>query len=74
MVFQQSKSQFRHSQNTSTKNVSLTLPEISLNSKVYPFTAIDCKTQWYDKVSIKYTMNTQNIFLLLTHYYLQDHH
>ena len=53
----------RHSQNTSTKNVSLTLPEISLNSKrVYPFTAIgnSAKTQWYDKVSIKYTMNTQN--------------
>ena len=53
----------RHSQNTSTKNVSLTLPEISLNSKrIYPFKIIgnSAKTQWYDKISIKYTMNTQN--------------
>ncbi len=53
----------RHSQNISTNNISLTLPNISLNSKrIYPFKAIgnSVKTQWYDKISVKYTVNTQN--------------
>ena len=53
----------RHSQNISTNIVSLTLPDVSLNSKrVYPFKLIgnNAKTQWYDKISIKYSMNTQN--------------
>ena len=53
----------RHSQNLSTNIVSLTLPDVSLNSKrVYPFKLISntAKTQWYDKISIKYSMNTQN--------------
>ena len=52
-----------HSQNISTKSVSLTLPDISLNSKrIYPFKAIGntAKTQWYDKIMIKYGMNTKN--------------
>jgi len=53
----------RHSQNITTNNVSLTIPEISLNSKrVYPFKLIgnSAKTQWYDKISIKYTLKTRN--------------
>ena len=53
----------RHSQNTSTKNVNLTLPDISLNSKrVYPFKLIgnSAKIQWYDKIMIKYGMSTKN--------------
>ena len=53
----------RHSQNTTNKNVNLTIPEISLNSKrIYPFKLIgnNVKTKWYDKVSIKYGMNTKN--------------
>ncbi|MEC9209440.1 MAG: putative LPS assembly protein LptD, partial [Bacteroidota bacterium] len=53
----------RHSQNTSNNNINLTLPDISLNSKrVYPFKLIgnSAKTQWYDKISIKYGMNTKN--------------
>ena len=53
----------RHSQNTSNNNINLTLPEISLNSKrVYPFKLIgnSAKTQWYDKITIKYAMNTKN--------------
>lgn len=53
----------RHSQNTTTKNVNLTLPDISLNSKrLYPFRALGntAKTQWYDKIMIKYGMNTKN--------------
>lgn len=52
-----------HSQNTSTKNVNLTLPEISLNSKrLYPFKSLGntAKTQWYDKIMIKYDMRTKN--------------
>ena len=53
----------RHSQNTSNKNISLTLPDVSLNSKrVYPLKLIgnSAKTQWYDKISIQYGMNTKN--------------
>jgi len=53
----------RHSQNTSNNNVSITLPDISLNSKrIYPFKFLGQKekTQWYDKISIKYSMNTKN--------------
>ena len=53
----------RHSQNTSNNNISLTLPDVSLNSKRgYPFKLIgnSAKTQWYDKISIKYGMNTKN--------------
>jgi len=53
----------RHSQNTTNNDINLTLPNISLNSKrVYPFKLIGnkAKSQWYDKVSIKYGMNTKN--------------
>ena len=53
----------RHSQNTSNKNISLTLPDVSLNSKrVYPFKLIgnSAKNQWYDKISIQYGINTKN--------------
>ena len=53
----------RHSQNLSTRNISLTLPDISLNSKrIHPFKLIGkaAKTNWYDKISIKYAMNTKN--------------
>ena len=53
----------RHSQNISTNNISITLPDFSLNSKrVYPFRFIGnaAKTNWYDKISIKYQMNTKN--------------
>ncbi len=53
----------RHSQNISTNIISLTLPEVSLNSKrVFPFELIGnpVKKQWYDKISIKYSMNTKN--------------
>ena len=52
-----------HSQNTTTRNVNLTLPDISLNSKrVYPFKSLGntAKTQWYDKITIKYDMRTKN--------------
>jgi len=53
----------RHSQNTTTKNVNLTIPDISLNSKrLYPLKNLGntAKKQWYDKIMIKYSMNTKN--------------
>ena len=53
----------RHSQNTSSKSISLTLPEISINTKrINPFKAIGnpAKTQWYDKISIKYGVKAKN--------------
>lgn len=53
----------RHSQNTSNNNISLTLPNVSLNSRrIYPLKLIgnQLKTQWYDKISIKYAMNAKN--------------
>ena len=53
----------RHSQNITTKNINLTIPDVSLNSKrFYPFKSIgiSAKTQWYDKIMIKYGMNTKN--------------
>ena len=53
----------RHTQNITNSNISLTLPEVSLNSKrVYPFRLIrnSTKTEWYDKIAIKYAMNTKN--------------
>ena len=53
----------RHSQNITTKNINLTLPDISLNSKrFYPFKIIgnSAKKNWYDKIMIKYGMNSKN--------------
>jgi len=53
----------RHSQNISTNNISLTLPDVSLNSKrIYPLKSLGntAKSQWYDKISIKYGMSTKN--------------
>ena len=53
----------RHSQNTSTRNVNLTIPDISLNSKrIYPLRKIGNPNtkKWYDNIMIKYSMNTKN--------------
>ena len=53
----------RHSQNTSTNQVNLTIPDIGLSSKrIYPFKGIGnkAKAQWYDKITIKYNMSTKN--------------
>ncbi|MAJ90308.1 MAG: hypothetical protein CMD08_03435 [Flavobacteriales bacterium] len=61
--FQNLNVSLRHSQNMSNNNINLTLPEISLNSKrIYPFKLIGNSTRkkWYDKISIKYDMNTRN--------------
>jgi hypothetical protein len=53
----------RHSQNTTNKTVSLTLPDISLSSnRFYPLRkpgkASDLK--WYDNISLSYAMSARN--------------
>mgnify|MGYP001201488274 CR=1 FL=1 len=53
----------RHSQNTSTRNISLTIPDISVNSnRIYPLRKIgdQNKNKWYDNIMVKYSMNTKN--------------
>ena len=53
----------RHTQNTSNNIISLTLPDISVNSqRIYPFRFLNksIKEKWYDKISIRYNMNAKN--------------
>ncbi len=62
-LFTNLNSSLRHSQNTLNNNISLILPDVSLNSKrIYPFKLIGnhTKRKWYDKISIKYEMRTKN--------------
>ena len=53
----------RHSQNTSSKQVTISLPEVSFGiNRIYPFKR---KTQtgtpgWYEKINITYNMNMRN--------------
>ena len=61
--FQNLNVSLRHSQNISNNNISLTLPQVSLNSKrIHPFKLLGNPEErnWYDKISIKYSMNTKN--------------
>ena len=54
----------RHSQNTRTKIVNLTLPDITFNmSRIFPFKkekSIKNGDSWYEKIGISYNMNTKN--------------
>jgi len=53
----------RHTQNTSNNIVSLTIPEISINSqRIYPFKFLNksINEKWYEKISIRYNMNSRN--------------
>ena len=53
----------RHSQNTSSKTVTLTLPEVSFGiNRIYPFKkkVQTGKPSWYESISITYNMNTRN--------------
>lgn len=53
----------RHSQNTNTKIVSLSLPEVSLSmNRIFPLRNLGnpAKTNWYDKIGLSYTLNTRN--------------
>ncbi len=58
-------SSLRHSQNSRTGNMQLTLPDISLNmNRVYPFQGIGnegtAERAWYEKISVNYTGNLRN--------------
>ena len=53
----------RHSQNTNTKIVNLSIPDVSFSmNRVFPLRRLgnQAKTNWYDKIGISYTMNTKN--------------
>ena len=53
----------RHNQNTNSKKVNLTLPDISFNmNRIFPFKNLgkSPKKHWYDKIGISYAMNTKN--------------
>ncbi len=53
----------RHNQNTTTKKVNLTLPEITFSmNRIFPFKNMgkSAKKHWYDKIGISYNLNTKN--------------
>ena len=53
----------RHNQNTQTKVVNLSIPDISFNiNRIFPFKGIGKagKTYWYDKIGVSYSMSTKN--------------
>ncbi len=53
----------RHTQNTSNNIISLTLPDISINSqRIYPFRFLNksINEKWYEKISIRYNMSAKN--------------
>ena len=53
----------RHSQNTQTKIVNLSIPDVSFNmNRVFPLKNIgkQGKKHWYDKIGLSYNMNTKN--------------
>lgn len=52
----------RHSQNTITKRVDVSLPELALNmNRIYPFKSkTTVGNKWYDKIGISATANARN--------------
>jgi hypothetical protein len=52
----------RHNQNTITKKMDITLPEISLTmNRIYPFkTKSRVTNKWYDKIGVSATANARN--------------
>jgi hypothetical protein len=52
----------RHSQNTITKKVDISLPELALNmNRIYPFKSKGgAGNKWYDKIGISATANARN--------------
>ena len=56
-------SNLNHSQNTRTKKISLTLPNINFNmSRIFPLKKIlkNGKSEWYKNIGVSYSMNTKN--------------
>lgn len=52
-----------HSQNTQTKIVNVTLPQISFNvQRIYPFKRKNQigKQRWYEKIGVSYSLRTEN--------------
>ena len=53
----------RHSQNTQTKIINLSLPDISLSmNRVFPFKSLNnsTKNKWFDKIGMSYLLNVKN--------------
>lgn len=53
----------KHSQNSNTGSIDLTLPELAFNmSRIYPFKRKKAvgKSRFYEKISVAYTMNATN--------------
>ena len=53
----------RHNQNTLTKQVNLSLPEMNFNlNRLYPLKGLGKgnKSKWYNKLSINYSSNFKN--------------
>lgn len=56
-------SNFRHSQNTITEQIDMSLPEIAFNvSRFHPFRRDQsgANTKWYEDISVSYDMNAKN--------------
>ncbi|MBL4586828.1 MAG: LPS-assembly protein LptD [Flavobacteriales bacterium] len=54
---------FNHSQNTKTRIVSVTLPQISFNvQRIFPFKRKNPvgKQRWYEKIGMSYSLRTEN--------------
>jgi len=54
-------SNLRHSQNTQSKIINLSVPEISLNmNRIFPFKKQVSKNRWYEKIGLRYTISAKN--------------
>ncbi|MCF8258888.1 MAG: hypothetical protein K9J06_15135 [Flavobacteriales bacterium] len=52
-----------HSQNTQTRNVTVTFPDISFNmNRIFPFARKNAvgKQRWYEKIGVSYAFNARN--------------
>lgn len=65
----------RHSQNTQTKTVDMSLPELSLSTnRIYPFRRKKPvgKMKWYENININYVMNAKNTYSSPDSLFLKD--
>ncbi len=66
----------RHIQNTQTKDINITLPEITFSAnRFYPFQKKERvgKPKWYENISINYVMNAKNELNTKTSYLFTPH-
>lgn len=55
--------QLMHQQNTNTRNVSVTFPDIAFNmTRIFPFARRNAvgKQRWYEKIGVSYAFNARN--------------